>query len=915
MKNKISRFLAVILFFFVLFSSYNVNNIIFFDENINEGIHEDNVIQIKTSLGSDTTKYYSSPNAAGFDDIYNETGIHRSARVTYDLSTFGYSLIKGVGFNYTNSSGPSNNYDLDLTIWADDIGAGTTEHALTYPLSIIGVSAPDWYNFNLGGSIYAIDNDPRVEFNSTDPSSACFRLGFGSPDNIYSEANTAGVYAGVPYEYIVDLVHENITALNRGHNESSLIQSNDLVDAYFVYLQANYEYEFNLNIISGSGSTNMRLTNFSYFTDQIITYSTGSSYNKRITATAVKTGLYILLIEGVATATYNIRFDYVDDSSIAKHYSSQEPTGYDSCTGNTLRINYTLGTGNDRIVTGVNYLYSASGSDNINIRVWGDQAINQLYTDNAVPIVTNDTWRTMYFGTSNFIIDDDPAVEFSGSAGPVSIASDNGASGHSYLNGGSVGYEYIVELLYEPIQTLNINSLTTGSMRQFDYVDAYYLQLTAGVQYGFILNRLTTGPSGNLNIKLFEFDSLTDTALFSTSGTNIHEKIGYKPSSTGTYILLVLPNIAGTDFADYSVKYVDMNAAVTPKSVSGQAGFESLTSNYMWCNGSGTTGDPYLIKGITINAKGSGNCLYISNTGTYNYTIEECTFLNSGLFGAGICINSAQEGYIYNNTLTSSDYGIKLVNGDNLDITYNKIINNRVGVYLDSSSQNNDIWLNFFIYSSLVHLHDLGTGNSLDNKTGFKVGNFWSQFDAPIKANENFTITYKGTSLLVFRTDYDYNLSAIVKDSYPIAANDSDIDNLVDILELIYWATNFTNNDTDSDGIPDGYEANNRLNPLINDANADPDNDGLTNYEEYSIGHLHKDDDITYYTDPNNRDTDNDGWLDGDEVDAGYDPTNPFSHPPTGVTPGGISFGIEYLYFLSLGIVLIIIYQRKKFRK
>ncbi len=49
---------------------------------------------------------------------------------------------------------------------------------------------------------------------------------------------------------------------------------------------------------------------------------------------------------------------------------------------------------------------------------------------------------------------------------------------------------------------------------------------------------------------------------------------------------------------------------------------------------------------------------------------------------------------------------------------------------------------------------------------------------------------------------------------------------------------------------------------------ADPDNDGLTNLEEYKYG-----------TDPKNPDTDYDGWTDKEEVDAGTNPLDSSSHP------------------------------------
>lgn len=91
--------------------------------------------------------------------------------------------------------------------------------------------------------------------------------------------------------------------------------------------------------------------------------------------------------------------------------------------------------------------------------------------------------------------------------------------------------------------------------------------------------------------------------------------------------------------------------------------------------------------------------------------------------------------------------------------------------------------------------------------------------------------------------------------------------------------TDPTSGDTDSDGMPDGWEYTFGFDP--NDASdifGDPDGDGLPNLSEYIYGtnpHLADTDAdglpdmpevLTYHTDPNDDDTDDDGLLDGREV-------------------------------------------------
>ena len=70
--------------------------------------------------------------------------------------------------------------------------------------------------------------------------------------------------------------------------------------------------------------------------------------------------------------------------------------------------------------------------------------------------------------------------------------------------------------------------------------------------------------------------------------------------------------------------------------------------------------------------------------------------------------------------------------------------------------------------------------------------------------------------------------------------------------------------DTDGDGMPDKWEEEFSLDPLVDDSDEDPDSDGLSNLSEYQNN-----------TDPTDSDTDGDNLTDGEEVNTyGTDPTD-----------------------------------------
>lgn len=74
--------------------------------------------------------------------------------------------------------------------------------------------------------------------------------------------------------------------------------------------------------------------------------------------------------------------------------------------------------------------------------------------------------------------------------------------------------------------------------------------------------------------------------------------------------------------------------------------------------------------------------------------------------------------------------------------------------------------------------------------------------------------------------------------------------------------------DSDNDGLPDGWEIDQNLDPCVatgdNGGSGDPDDDGLTNIDEYLNG-----------TDPHDEDSDDDGLGDFFETHYGLDPNDP----------------------------------------
>jgi len=97
---------------------------------------------------------------------------------------------------------------------------------------------------------------------------------------------------------------------------------------------------------------------------------------------------------------------------------------------------------------------------------------------------------------------------------------------------------------------------------------------------------------------------------------------------------------------------------------------------------------------------------------------------------------------------------------------------------------------------------------------------------------------------------------------------DSDNDGVPDEDEINIYNTDPNNPDTDGDGYNDWLELNNGFSPHnpmpVKLEDVDTDSDGLSDKME-----------LNFHSDLINPDTDGDGYNDGDEVNSGYDPLKP----------------------------------------
>ena len=333
------------------------------------------------------------------------------------------------------------------------------------------------------------------------------------------------------------------------------------------------------------------------------------------------------------------------------------------------------------------------------------------------------------------------------------------------------------------------------------------------------------------------------------------------------------------------------------------------------CNVTGRNGiEVRTIEGITIencNFVGIGDDMGLEFWYTNDAVIQNNHFEG---FRYGIHCNSMNEVQIHNNTIyNATETGIYFEINWNILLTFNIIscFVQTEGIQLAlefDTCENITAYYNIFISLGNLMAYNVEEGsvtNSIWYSDTLEIGNHYSDWNGL----GTYSIAGGGSVDLYPFIDVDEDSLTEYQEVMIYLTDpfnsDSDSDGLDDGEEVNTYNTNPLSVDSDSDGMDDLWEVTNGTDPTTDDANDDPDEDGLTNIEEYNHNTL-----------PMNNDTDSDGYLDGEEVEAGTDPLNSSDYPIAADGPNlGLIIGIAGGAGVAVAITAYILIRKRKAKK
>ncbi|MHA1149944.1 MAG: NosD domain-containing protein [Promethearchaeota archaeon] len=219
----------------------------------------------------------------------------------------------------------------------------------------------------------------------------------------------------------------------------------------------------------------------------------------------------------------------------------------------------------------------------------------------------------------------------------------------------------------------------------------------------------------------------------------------------------------------------------------------SKAESLVWCRGSGTKADPYVIRDLKINARNLDSAIKIGNSSVY-LEIINCTIFNSSVSTGGIYLYNTNNTKLRDNTISNNrGYGIHLYYYSSENIIENNIFSNNSDncIYLNWFCENNTIKNNRISYTkgdgirfyqwcdyNLVMMNNISnntepsksgisfenycdynniTANTISNNSGSNWRGIYFEYqnDRNIISNNSFS-NNNGTAIWFYR-DNDYN--------------------------------------------------------------------------------------------------------------------------------------------------------------
>jgi parallel beta-helix repeat protein len=243
---------------------------------------------------------------------------------------------------------------------------------------------------------------------------------------------------------------------------------------------------------------------------------------------------------------------------------------------------------------------------------------------------------------------------------------------------------------------------------------------------------------------------------------------------------------ASSDSYDQNMIIGDLKTSGTYKNITidnlpGSSNNWAWAEKQVWCSGSGTLMDPYIIEGYILNMSMSIDGLKISNSHNKHFVIRNCTFKWNGVTNSipmtGIDLFNTTDGLIIDNLIYHLGYGIVLEDCENINIVGNTIYDHVDGIKLSNSNLNNIMGNNASNNTLGIYLYfcdnNIVSGNTANyNNDGIYLEESYNNTISGNTANRN-----ADNGIYSYFCDYNNITENTVNDNYDGIKIDTSSDN------------------------------------------------------------------------------------------------------------------------------------------